>query len=76
MDKDKVVKAPRFKSRSELIKSFEEYSGFSIESEDIDTREKLLKKIDEIQNLLLDEVSDTCSMYYREASKLIKYEQD
>lgn len=76
MDKDKVVKAPRFKSRSELIKSFEEYSGFSIESEDVDTREKLLKKIDEIQNLLLDEISDTCSMYYREASKLIKYEQD
>lgn len=74
MDKDKVVKAPRFKSRSELIKSFEEYSGFSIESEDIDTREKLLKKIDEIQNLLLDEVSDTCSMYYREASKLISNE--
>ena len=36
------MEANRFKSVEELIKSFEEYSGFSIEPEDVDTREKLL----------------------------------
>lgn len=38
------MEANRFKSVEELIKSFEEYSGFSIEPEDVDTREKLLNK--------------------------------
>lgn len=33
------MEANRFKSVEELIKSFEEYSGFSIEPEDVDTRE-------------------------------------
>lgn len=47
------MEANRFKSVEELIKSFEEYSGFSIEPEDVDTREKLLNKISEIQDLSL-----------------------
>lgn len=46
------MEANRFKSVEELIKSFEEYSGFSIEPEDVDTREKLLNKISEIQDCL------------------------
>lgn len=48
------MEANRFKSVEELIKSFEEYSGFSIEPEDVDTREKLLNKISEIQDCLAD----------------------
>lgn len=47
------MEANRFKSVSELIKSFEEYSGFSIDPEEIDTRDKLLDKISEIQDYLL-----------------------
>ena len=43
------MEANRFKNVSELIKSFEEYSGFSIDPEEIDTRDKLLDKISEIQ---------------------------
>ena len=35
------MEANRFKNVSELIKSFEEYSGFSIDPEEIDTRDKL-----------------------------------
>ena len=41
------MEANRFKNVSELIKSFEEYSGFSIDPEEIDTRDKLLDKISE-----------------------------
>lgn len=63
--------ANRFKSVEELIKSFEEYSGFSIEPEDVDTREKLLNKISEIQDSLSNEVTDNCSEYYYEAGKLM-----
>lgn len=46
------MEANRFKNVSELIKSFEEYSGFSIDPEEIDTRDKLLDKISEIQDYL------------------------
>lgn len=63
--------ANRFKSVEELIKSFEEYSGFRIEPEDVDTREKLLNKISEIQDSLSNEVTDNCSEYYYEAGKLM-----
>lgn len=38
------MEANRFKNVGELIKSFEEYSGFSIAPEEIDTRDKLLNK--------------------------------
>ena len=55
------MEANRFKNVSELIKSFEEYSGFSIDPEEIDTRDKLLDKISEIQDYLSNEVSDICS---------------
>lgn len=50
------MEANRFKNVSELIKSFEEYSGFSIDPEEIDTRDKLLDKISEIQDYLSNEV--------------------
>ena len=52
------MEANRFKNVSELIKSFEEYSGFSIDPEEIDTRDKLLDKISEIQDYLSNEVSN------------------
>lgn len=61
----------RFKSVEELVKAFEEYSGFSIYLEDVNTREKLLDKISEIQDSLSNEISDTCSQYYYEAGKLM-----
>lgn len=60
----------RFKSAEELVKSLEEYSGFSIEPEDVDTRQKLLDKISEIQDSLSNEVTDNCSRYYYEAGLL------
>ena len=63
--------ANRFKSVEELIKSFEAYSGFNIYPKEIDTREKLLDRISEIQDSLSNEVSDTCSRYYYEAEKLM-----
>ncbi len=66
----------RFKSVQELITSFEEYSGFSIELEEINTREKLLSKISEIQDFLSFEVTDHCSQYYREAEALTLHEED
>lgn len=46
------MEANRFKNVGELIKSFEEYSGFSIAPDEIDTRDKLLNKILEIQGYL------------------------
>lgn len=78
MSKKKIViakEANRFKSVEELIKSFEEYSGFSIEPEEVDTPDKLLSKISEIQDFLTFEVTDHCSKYYREATKII-YENE
>ena len=66
----------RFKNVSELIKSFEEYSGFSIDPEEIDTRDKLLDKISEIQDYLFNEVSDICSQYYYEAGQLMPEDED
>ena len=70
------MEANRFKSVEELIKSFEEYSGFSIEPEDVDTREKLLNKISEIQDCLSNEVMDNCSEYYYEAEQLMPEDGD
>lgn len=66
----------RFKSAEELVKSLEEYSGFSIEPEDVDTRQKLLYKISEIQDSLSNEVTDNCSRYYYEAGKLMPDDED
>lgn len=71
-----VWKQNRFKNVSELIKSFEEYSGFSIDPEEIDTRDKLLDKISEIQDYLSNEVSDICSQYYYEAGQLMPEDED
>ena len=70
------MEANRFKSVEELIKSFEEYSGLSIEPEDVDTREKLLNKISEIQDCLSNEVTDNCSEYYYEAEQLMPEDED
>lgn len=70
------MEANRFKNVSELIKSFEEYSGFSIDPEEIDTRDKLLDKISEIQDYLSNEVSDICSRYYYEAGQLMPKDED
>lgn len=71
-----TVKEPlRFKSVGELVKSLEEYSGFNIDQEEVDTREKLLYKINEIQDSLSNEVTDNCSMYYYEAGKLMPDEE-
>lgn len=70
------MEANRFKNVSELIKSFEEYSGFSIDPEEIDTRDKLLDKISEIQGYLSNEVSDICSQYYYEAGQLMPEDED
>jgi hypothetical protein len=70
------MEANRFKNVSELIKSFEEYSGFSIDPEEIDTRDKLLDKISEIQDYLSNEVSDICSWYYYEAGQLMPEDED
>lgn len=70
------MEANRFKNVSELIKSFEEYSGFSIDPEEIDTRDKLLDKISEIQDYLSNEVSDVCSQYYYEAGQLMPEDED
>ena len=70
------MEANRFKNVSELIKSFEEYSGFSIDPEEIDTRDKLLDKISEIQDYLSKEVSDICSQYYYEAGQLMPEDED
>lgn len=70
------MEANRFKNVDELIKSFEEYSGFSIDPEEIDTRDKLLDKISEIQDCLSNEVSDICSQYYYEAGKLMPEDED
>lgn len=70
------MEANRFKNVSELIKSFEEYSGFSIDPEEIDTRDKLLDKISEIQDYLSNEVSDICSLYYYEAGQLMPEDED
>ncbi|MGL4805638.1 MAG: hypothetical protein ACRC26_04765 [Bacteroidales bacterium] len=67
----KSNKESRFKSVEELIKALEEYSGFCIEPSEVDTREKVLKKINEIQQFLLDEINDECHRYYQEASKLM-----
>lgn len=61
----------RFKSVEELIKSFEMYSGYSIKLEEVDTQEKLLDKISEIQENLSNQVSDICSRYYYEAGLLM-----
>lgn len=65
----------RFKSAEELVKSFEEYSGFTIYPEEVDTREKLLDKINEIQDSLSNEVTDNCSRYHYEAGKLMPDEE-
>ena len=62
------MEANRFKNVSELIKSFEEYSGFSIDPEEIDTSE--------IQDYLSNEVSDICSQYYYEAGQLMPEDED
>ena len=70
------MEANRFKNESELIKSFEEYSEFSIDPEEIDTRDKLLDKISEIQDNLSNEVSDICSQYYYEAGQLMPEDED
>lgn len=70
------MEANRFKNVSELIKSFEEYSGFSIDPEEIDTRDKLLDKISEIQDYLSNGVSDICSQYYYEAGQLMPEDED
>ncbi len=72
IDKD----ANRFKSAGELIKSLEEYSGFNIYPEDVDTREKLLDKISEIQDSLSNEVTDICSKYYYEAGILMPDDEE
>lgn len=66
----------RFKSVEELVKSLEEYSGFNIEPEDVNTRQKLLDKISEIQDSLSNEVTDNCSQYYYEAEKLMPDAED
>ena len=66
------MEANRFKS----VEEFEEYSGFSIEPEDVDTREKLLNKISEIQDCLSNEVTDNCSEYYYEAEQLMPEDED
>ena len=63
------MEANRFKNVSELIKSFEEYSGFSIDPEEMD-------KISEIQDYLSNEVSDICSQYYYEAGQLMPEDED
>lgn len=68
----KKKKESRFKSVEELVKAFENYSGFCIELSEVDTREKLLNKIDEIQESLSNEVSDICQRYYQEASELME----
>lgn len=70
------MEANRFKNVDELIKSFEEYSGFSIDPEEIDTRDELLDKISEIQDCLSNEVSDICSQYYYEAGNLMPEDED
>lgn len=70
------MEANRFKNVGELIKSFEEYSGFSIAPEEIDTRDKLLNKISEIQGYLSNEVSDICSRHYYEAGQLMPEGED
>ena len=70
------MEANRFKNVSELIKSFEEYSGFSIDPEEIDTRDKLWDKISEIQDYLSNVVSDICSQYYYEAGQLMPEDED
>lgn len=70
------MEANRFKNVDELIKSFEKYSGFSIDPEEIDTRDKLLDKISEIQDCLSNEVSDICSQYYYEAGNLMPEDED
>ena len=70
------MEANRFKNVSELIKSFEEYSGFSIDPEEIDTRDKLLDKISEIQDYLSNEVSDICYKYYYEEGQLMLEDED
>lgn len=64
------MEANRFKN------VFEEYSGFSIDPEEIDTRDKLLDKISEIQDYLSNEVSDICSQYYYEAGQLMPEDED
>lgn len=70
------MEANRFKSVDELIKSFEEYSGFIIDPGEIDTREKLLDKISEIQDTLTFEITDNCSQYYQEAAMLMPDDEE
>lgn len=65
-------KITQYASVEELIKSLEEYSGIIFESEDVDTREKLLNKISQIQENLSNEVSDMCSHYRYEAERLVQ----
>lgn len=64
-------KEVRFVNIEMLIEDFETYSGFSIDCSEVDSREKVLKKINEIQQFLLDEINDECHRYYQEASKLM-----
>lgn len=65
-------KVTQFSSVEELINHLEEYSGISIELEEVDTHEKLLSKISQIQENLLNEVLDMCSHYRYEAERLVQ----
>lgn len=65
-------KITQFSSVEELIKHFEEYSGISIDLEEVDTREKLLNKISKMQENLSNDVSDMCSHYRYEAERLVQ----
>lgn len=62
----------QFSNVEELIKSLEKYSGITFAPEDVDTREKLLNKISQIQESLSNEVSYMCSHYHHETERLIQ----
>lgn len=62
----------QFSSIEELVKSLEEYSGSTCALEDVDTHEKLLNKISQIQGNLSNEVSEMCSHYRDETERLTK----
>lgn len=53
----------KFANIQELIKDLESYSGLSIDLNEVDTKEKLLDKIQYIENFLSNEVSDICRKY-------------
>lgn len=57
----------KYKDKESLIKAFEDYSGFSIDRKEVDTREKLLSKFHEIHQFLIDEVNEYCNDFCRQA---------